>query len=153
MNESFKRVGSWLIAVFITAVLGIFLQTQNVVARLNDIGGDIGFGDRLSMTAYDIFYLGKPYFLFVGIALTFAFAAAGLIYRIAKFARPFIYIIAGAVALFVMLWAMKEVFFKIPAIAGARDGFGIAMQISAGALGGYIYAKLNPISADKNLDA
>ena len=153
MTESFKRIGSWLVAVFTTAVLGVFLQTQNVISRLNDIGGDIGFGDRLFITAYDIFYLGKPYFLFVGIALTFAFGAAGLVYRIAKFARPFIYIIAGAVALFVMLWAMKEVFFKIPAIAGARDGFGIAMQMTAGALGGYIYAKLNPASTAKNLGA
>lgn len=151
MDESFKRIGSWFTAVFTTAVLGVFLQTQNVVARLNEIGGNIGFGDRLFITAYDIFYLGKPYFLFVGISLTFAFGAASLLYRIAKIARPVIYSLAGAVALCVMLWAMKEVFFKIPAIAGARDGFGFGMQMLAGGIGGYIYSKLNPAILDKKL--
>lgn len=143
MNGFFKRIGGWFAAVFATVVLGIGFQTQNVLAKLNAIGADVGLGDRLSMTGYDIFYLGKPYFIFVGISLAIAFLAGGLVFRIAKHGRTLIFTTAGAVALFVMLYAMKEVYFKIPIIAGARDGFGIGLQMLAGAVGGFVFSKIN----------
>ena len=92
------------------------------------------------MTGYDIFYLGKPYFVFVGIALAIAFLVGGLVFRIANFGRPIIYVVAGATALLVMLFAMKEVFFGAHAIAGARDALGISLQMLAGALGGFVFA-------------
>jgi len=45
---------------------------------------------------------------------------------------------AGAVAIAVMLWAMQQVFFGVPIVAGARDGFGLFLQMLAGAIGGFI---------------
>ncbi len=143
MNGIIKRIGGWLAAALLTVVLGVMFQSQNVIARLNNIGADIGFSDRLSMTGYDIFYLGKPYALFIGIALAIAFLAAGLVFRIAKFGRPLIYIVAGATAMLAMLFAMKEVFFDVHLIAGARDGLGIGLQMLAGGIGGWIFAKVS----------
>ena len=143
MSGFFKRIGGWLAAVLTTVFIGIGLQTQNVLARLEGIGADIGLADRLSMTFYDLQYLGSLYFIFVGIALAIAFLIGGLVFHIAKFGRPLIYIAAGAIALLTMLLGMKEAFFDIHMIAGARDGFGISLQMLAGAIGGFIFSKIN----------
>ena len=140
MNGIFKRIGGWLAAAVTAVIFGVIFQTQNVLARLKDIGADVSVADRISMTGQDIFYLGQLYFIFVGLALAIAFLAGGLVFRLAKFGRPVIYMTAGAVALFVMLYLMKEVFFGIPAIAGARDGLGIGLQMLAGAIGGFVFA-------------
>jgi len=45
--------------------------------------------------------------------------------------------------MFVMLWAMEQVFFGVPIVAGARDGFGLILQMLAGGVGGFIFAKLS----------
>ncbi len=140
MDGIFKRIGSWLAAVLTTVVLGVFLQTQNVLSRLEEIGAEIGLMERLSMSFYDLRYLGSLYIIFVGIALAIAFLIGGLVYRFAKFGRPLVYIVAGATALLVMLFGMKQVFFDIHMIAGARDGFGIGLQMLAGAVGGFVFS-------------
>ena len=75
-------------------------------------------------------------------AFLIAFLAGGLIYRFAKFGRPIVYMVAGAVAMMVMLMAMKQAFFGVDIVAGARDGFGLALQMLAGAVGGYVFARL-----------
>jgi len=136
-----RKFASWVLAILTTAILGVIFQTQNVIARLGNIGGDIGIADRLSMTAYDVTHLGTLYAPFIAIAFFIAFLAGGLVYRFAKAGRPLIYAVAGGVAILVMLFAMKGQFFDIHIIAGARDAFGIGFQMLAGALGGLVFAK------------
>lgn len=143
MDGIFKRIGGWLAAVVTTVILGVTFQTQNVLSRLNDIGADVSFGERLSMTVYDIVYLGQPLLLFIGIALAVAFLAGGLLHHIVKFGRPIIFTVAGAVAILVMLSGMKQVFFDIHMIAGARDMVGIALQMLAGAIGGFVFTRMS----------
>ena len=142
MINFLKRLGAWLTAILIVVILAVTLQTQNVIARLGKLGANIGFGDRLSMTAYDISHLGSLYAIFIAIALAIAFLASGLLYRFTKFGRPVIYAVAGAVAILIMLLAMKQTFFGVHIIAGARDGFGIALQMLAGSIGGWVFAHL-----------
>ncbi|WP_026942845.1 hypothetical protein [Hellea balneolensis] len=142
MLKFLKRVGAWLAAVFVTVILAVALQTQNIISRLGNLGADIGFGERLSMTTYDISHLGTLYGIFITLALGFAFLAGGLLYRGVKFGRPLIYSVAGGVAMLVLLFAMKEAFFDVHIIAGARDALGISLQILAGALGGWVFAYL-----------
>ncbi len=142
MTGIFKRIGAWLAAVLTTVILGVTVQTQNVLARLEGVGADIALGDRLSMTFQDIVGLGSRYIIFVSIALAIAFLASGLVFRLAKFGRPIIYSVAGGVAILVMLFWMKQQFFDVHIIAGARDGLGISLQMLSGALGGFIFAKL-----------
>jgi len=143
MNGIIKRIGSWLAAVLTTVIVGVFLQTQNVLARLGNIGADIGFAERISMTLYDLRYLGSLYVIFVSMALAAAFLVGGLVFRFTKFGRPLIYTVAGATALLVMLFGMKQAFFDIHMIAGARDALGIAMQMLAGAVGGFVFARVS----------
>jgi len=137
-----KRIAAWLAAVLIVVFLAVALQTQNVIARLGNLGADVGFGERVSMTAYDISHLGSLYGIFIAIALAIAFLASGLLYRFTKFGRYIFYSVAGAVAILIMLFAMKQTFFDIHIIAGARDSLGIALQMLAGALGGWVFAHL-----------
>ena len=143
MSGFFKRIGGWIAAVVTTVIFGIFLQTQNVLARLEGIGADIGLAERLSMSFFDLRYLGSLYIIFVGLALAIAFLVGGLVFRFAKFGRPLIYTVAGAIALLTMLFGMKQVFFDIHMIAGARDGLGISLQMLAGGIGGFVFAKLS----------
>jgi hypothetical protein len=123
-------------------ILGVTFQSQNIIARLGDLGADIGFGERLSMTAYDITHLGSLYGIFIAIALAIAFLASGLLYHFTKFGRPVIYAVAGAVAILIMLFTMKQAFFDVHIIAGARDSLGIILQMLAGAVGGVIFTRL-----------
>lgn len=145
MNGIIKRIGGWFAAVVTTVVLGVTLQTQNVLARLENIGADVGFADRVSMTVYDVFRLGSLYMIFVGMALAVAFLMGGLVHRFAKFGRPIIYIVAGSTAIVVMLFAMKIRFFDVHLIAGARDALGISLQMLAGAIGGLVFARISKI--------
>ena len=137
-----KRIPAWLAAVITVVILGVTFQTQNVISRLSNLGTDIGFGERLSMTGYDITHLGSLYGIFIAIALAIAFLASGFLFRFTKFGRSIIYPIAGGLAILVMLLLMKQAFFDVHIIAGARDSLGIALQILAGATGGWVFAHL-----------
>ncbi len=133
----------WLIAGVFTILLGVSLQTQMVIAGLNELGANIGLSQSLSMTGYDLLYLSQMYGIFILIALFIAFFAGGLLHRFVKFGRPVIYAIAGGVAIFVMLFAMKQAFFGVHLISGASDGLGIGLQIIAGVIGGLLFARLS----------
>jgi len=142
MRAFFKRIFAWGLAVITTVILGVAMQTQNVLSRLGGIGADISLGERLSMTAYDILHLGSLYAIFVTPALLIAIIICDLIARNIKFARPLTYAVGGAAAILVMLFAMKMRYFDVHLLAGARNNLEIGMQMLAGALGGFVFAKL-----------
>jgi hypothetical protein len=137
-----RYVAGWVLAVISTVVLAVIFQTQNLIARLGDVGAEITLGQRLAMTAKDILHLGSLYGIFIAAALLIAFLAGGGVYRLAKFGRPIVYVVAGAVAMGVMLTLMKQQFFDVQIIGGARDTFGFAAQLVAGAIGGWVFARM-----------
>lgn len=130
----------WILGAVTTTAVGVVLQTQNVIARLTDIGASISFGQRLSMTAYDLVFLGSLYIIFVALGTCVAYLFGLVIYRVAGFGRSIVFAVAGAVAMLTMLMVMKQAFFGIHLIAGARDALGIGMQMGAGAIGGLVFA-------------
>jgi len=137
-----RFIPSWLGGAIVTTVLAVLLQTQAVISRLNGVGAEIGLGERLAMSAYDVFRLGSFYIIFIAIGMLAAYLSGLLVYRLVGFGRWIIFSVAGAVAMLVMLMAMKQAFFGIHMIAGARDGFGIGLQMLAGAVGGLVFAAL-----------
>lgn len=149
MSKS-KRVFAWLgsavLAAIATTLLASIISSQRVMGPLvelgAELGADISLSDRLLMTAYDARHFGSLYGVFVITALMIAFAAGGLVYRFAKTGRMIVYMIAGSVAMLVMLSAMEAVFFGVPIVGGARSGVGIALQVLAGAVGGAVFAQL-----------
>jgi len=103
------------------------------------------------MSFYDLFHFGSLYSPFILLAFITAFLAAWSIYKIAGFGRVIIYSFAGAIAMFVMLWAMEQVFFGVPIVGGARDGFGLLLQVLAGGIGGFIFAILTSPKPAKSI--
>ena len=142
MKAFLKFLMGWIVGALGTTGLAVLFQTQNVIARLQNVGADIGFGDRISMSIYDLMHLGSLYVIFVGIGTLVAYLAGLLVYRLGGFGRPIVFAVAGAVAMLVMLLMMKEAFFGVHLIAGARDAFGIGLQMIAGGLGGLIFERL-----------
>lgn len=131
-----------IVSVLFTAIFATLFQTQKVIAALNEIGTSVSFPDRVSMSFYDLSHLGITYGVLILLAFLAAFLVAGTLYKFIKFGRLLIYSVAGGTAIFVMLLLMKNAFFDVPIIAGARDSFGLALQTLAGIFGGFIFAVL-----------
>ena len=105
MNIWLKRVIAWPAATLVCTALAAFMSSQRVLNQLPDPLGKIGLSERVSTAVYDIQHFGSLYGLFILMAFLIAFLAGGLIYRFAKFGRPIVYMVAGAVAMMVMLMA------------------------------------------------
>ena len=142
-----RRIGLWIAgwigaAAGVTALATLF-QTQRVVGQLNAVGADVGFGERVSMSLYDLVRFGTVYAPFVLVGLLVAFAAGSLVYRLAGTGRPVVFAVAGIVAMAVMLSLMKQVFFGVQIVAGARDTLGFALQLLAGGVGGLLFSAIS----------
>ncbi|MEM7729186.1 MAG: hypothetical protein AAF311_07910 [Pseudomonadota bacterium] len=142
MKRFLLFLGAWIAGALATTAIGVFFQTQNVIARLGAIGAEIGLDERLSMSAYDLVHLSSLYGIFIAVGTLVAYLAGLGVHRLAGFGRPVIFALAGAVAMLVMLMLMKQAFFGVHLIAGARDALGIGLQMLAGALGGLLFARL-----------
>lgn len=149
----FKRLFAWALAVLTTTTLAVTFQSQNIISRLNSLGGDIGLRDRLSHTFYDLIHLGSLYGVFIAIALAIAFLSGGLIFKIVKYGKPLIYICAGSIAIIVMLLTMKQVFFDVHIIGGARNIGGLLLQMLAGGLGGLVFSKVSQTKKPAQMEA
>lgn len=145
-----KTIGFWLISTLIAILIGVSAQTQFVLNRLDQIGGNVSFQERLSTTLFDLQHLGSLYGLFIAIALGVAFLLSGLLFRFVKFGRPIIYTVAGSLAILVLLFSMKAAFFNIHMIAGARDFLGILFQVLAGGIAGYVFSRLTDNKKEAN---
>ncbi len=141
-----KRIGqflrAWFLAAILTVILAVIFQTQRQVGMLDNVEANITFGERLSMTLYNLQHMSGLYGIFILLGLMVAFLAGLFVYRLAKFGRPIVFMVAGATAMIVMLLWMKEAFFGVHLIGGAREAFGLSLQALAGALGGLVFAKL-----------
>ncbi|MGB0907286.1 MAG: hypothetical protein ACPGVT_07315 [Maricaulaceae bacterium] len=142
MKTFFHRLTAWFIAAIITAVLGSLFSTLRILASLKNIGAPIDGSSIISMASYDIWHFSGIYGVFIAIAFLIAFLAAKLLHKKVGHSRSIIYISAGTIAMAVMLWLMQKVFFGDPLIGGTRDAFGLVLQLFAGAVGGFSFAKL-----------
>ncbi len=140
-----------ILAAAATAILATIMQTQRVISALKDAGGTVSGSERISMTLYDAQHLGSLYFVFIFIALLVALTVAAFIARRKAGIAKYIYMGAGFVAMFVMLFLMKKAFFDVHIIAGARDGLGLILQGLAGAIGGYVFWRLRRPGLTDNL--
>jgi len=142
-----KRILILFVSVISTVIVASTISSNRVINSLGAIGAETSFGERLSMSVYDVTHFGTLYGIFIFLALAIAFAAGWAVFKLAKTGRTLVYVVAGATAIFVMLWAMEQVFFGVPIVAGARDGFGLILQMLAGGVGGFIFAKLTSTKA------
>ena len=138
----FRVFGAFLTAVAAMALLGSIASTQFVLAGLSAVGADIGLSDRVSMTAFDIAGFAPAYGAIVALGFVIAFPAATLASRLVALPRALVFAVAGAACLGLTLFLMEQVFFGLPVIAGARSIAGVAVQVVAGALCGWLFAAM-----------
>lgn len=137
-----RLILAFLAAVVVTSALAAVASTQFVLAELARLGVEIGIGDRLAMTGQDAIGMGTTYLPVVGVGFLLAFGIAALVIRYLLPQWSVLgYTLAGFTAILVIILTMIAVFGLVP-IAGARSMAGILSQCLAGAVGGYLFARV-----------
>lgn len=134
-----RLVLAYLAAVVVMAILGVAAQSLFVLMGLGDVGASIPAISALSMMADDLMGLGPVYAVLIAIGFVIAFPVAAIAVRLLPIPRALIYAAAGLVCIAVMLTLMKEVFFGVQLIAGARTLFGFWVQAGMGAMAGLAF--------------
>jgi hypothetical protein len=140
MLKFMQNVGGLIAATLVTSILGSIFSTQSVIASLAAINVDVPLATRLSMTVSDLnilIALGP----ITAICFIVGFIIAGLAHGYFGGNRTAWYVIAGASALITTLLIIKSILL-ITAIAGTRTPLGLMSFALAGAVGGWVYAKL-----------
>lgn len=141
----FRLLAAFIAATVLMAVAGTIAQTQFVIAALIGVGAPVALSDRLAMTAADLAGFAPLYGALIAVGFAVAFAAAGILLRRLRrlrLPRMSVFALAGAACIGLMLVLMREVFFGIPLIAGARTTAGVLVQVGCGAAAGTIFAIL-----------
>ena len=142
-----RRAGAFVAALVVMVLLGsiahsLFVQDawSTAVAAAEGTPGDIPMDHRLAWIAHDLVGLEPLYGVLTAIALLIAFLVAGLVARFTGL-RPIVFTVAGAVAIYVLFWALKTNLGTV-GVFGARGTMGLAAQILAGAVAGLSFALL-----------
>ena len=143
MRNTLRWIGGWLAAGIAVAALATLFQSLLIVAALPETGPDVGVGEYARQIGYDLRYLGPLYGLFILGAMLIAWLAGEGVARLAPLRLRWVALsVAGGVAMIVLLVAMRQAFFGVDIIAGARSVEGKLLQSLAGGLGGALMAVL-----------
>ena len=137
-----RAVLGYVAAVLVLTVLAVIIQTSFVLAALGDVGAVLTIGAIASMMVDDLIGFGPIYGVLIAIGLLIALPVAVGVQRLTKLPRTLVYAAAGAVCIGVMLYAMEQVFFGIPLVAGARTTAGFLGQLLAGVAAGWAFARV-----------
>ena len=139
--RAIRQIAGFVVAVAVTAVGSSALSSHFVMRGLEDLGVAIPLGDRLAMYWHDVLGMSPIAGLVAGVGFLIALPVAALIIRFLPALRTLGYVLAGAAAMGAALLLMQSVLGMMP-MAGARTAGGLAAQAVAGALGGYVFARL-----------
>ena len=140
MPNFLRNIVGLVAATLTTSVVGSVFSTQSVISSLQSLDVDVPLATRFSMTVGDLSILSSMAPL-VAICFVVGFFIAALCVRHIGGNRTAWHIVAGAVALITTLLIMKAVLL-ITAIAGTRSLMGLLSFGLAGAIGGWVYAKI-----------
>lgn len=146
-----RRLVAFVIAALVMVVLGTLahsLMVQQAWIDAANMGDDsvpaaLSFGERASWFLTDLVGMETnvpPYGALTSIALLIGFLAAGLVARFTGL-RPIVFAVAGAVAIFVLFFALKSALGTV-GVFGARGTLGLSLQIAAGLIAGWVFAQL-----------
>ena len=126
-----KKLGIYLAAVLTAYLLASVTATQHVVASLSSMRIDVGFGDRLAMTARDLAGMAGSLLPLVAFGLLAAFLVTALLCRWLGRRRTLLYMLAGFTAL-VAMHVIMNLTFGITPVARYSDNFvGHATRLTA----------------------
>lgn len=141
-----RLILGYLAAVLIMVALGVIAQSLFVLSGLKAVGAAIGLMEGVAMIVDDLMGLGPNYAIFIALGFAIALPVAALAGRLLPAPRALVFAAAGLVCMLVMLTLMKEVFFGVQIIAGARSLPGFWAQAIAGALAGLAFTVLTPLA-------
>lgn len=148
MQVFLRYAVAFIAAVLSASLLASIFSTQSVVASLQQVGTDVSFSTRISMTLGDLKIL-ETLVAVISACFLIGFLVATLCNKLISNNRNAWFILAGACALVTALLLISW-FLQLMPIAGARSFLGLSSQAFAGAVGGYIFSKLTaPIAATK----
>lgn len=136
------RLGVYLLSVLAAYILASIAATQSVISNLKAMGIDVDTGTRLSMTLDDLASMAGSFLPMIAAGYLAAFLVTGMLCHWWPQYRKALYVLAGAAALVTIHLTLKYALGIMP-IASARTVGGLAVQGLAGAIGGYVFIKLN----------
>ncbi|MBT8078135.1 MAG: hypothetical protein KJO31_06130 [Gammaproteobacteria bacterium] len=147
-----RRILTFLGAALVTYVLAALLASNSALDSIVALGLPISLGQRLSANVHDLLGMATSFLPLVVIALLIAFLVASLAARRLPGLRLPLFALAGAVAI-VGIHVTLKLTFDITPIAAARTAGGLLMQGAAGAVGAYLFARLQPPGVARSPDA
>lgn len=139
---------AFLAAVAVTYLLASALSTQVVLHQVADLGMPVSLRVRLDTTLQDLLGMLQAYLPLVAASLLVALLVSALALKFIPIPRTLGFLIGGGVALWALHMIMFAVFGMHP-LPATRSAVGMATQVLAGAVGGYVYAKLSEQPATK----
>ena len=137
-----RKLAAYLLAIIVAYLLASITATQSVIARLAEMGVDVNFSERLSMTLHDIGGLAGMFLPMIAAGFLAAFMLTALLCRWLGRRPVALYVLAGAIAL-ITIHLTLNLAFQITPVAIARTTGGLLIQGVAGAVGAYFYAYTN----------
>ena len=131
----------FFVSVLIAYFFACIFHTQMVIAGLTDIDVVVDLSSRVFMSTQDFVGLALPYGSVVLVGLLIAFLIAKGIKKFTPIESNYIYIVAGGLAMLVILLAMQPIL-GVTLLAGARTSVGILLQMLAGAIGGIAFVQM-----------
>ena len=141
MQHYIRLISHFLIATLCTFILASLMHSQFVLHELSEIGVTIAWSIRLSTSLDDLLGLSSGYGPIIAIALLIGFSLMAVIRYKGLITTPWLYPLAGLLAMMTMLLAMQPIL-NITLIAGARSPLGFAAQCLSGFVGGWVFMRL-----------
>lgn len=137
-----KTLGSFVVAVLGTYVVGALFVSQGNIAAVTALGFDVSLAQRLDAAVHDVTHMTDIYLPLVAISLLLGLPVAFAVIRKQPHLRTLGYVLAGFVALLAMQVIMKAVL-GLSGIAPTRTLWGLLAQGIAGGIGGYLFCRLS----------
>jgi hypothetical protein len=136
-----KLVLAFGLAVVTAAALGAAISSHFVMNGLAEAGAALTLHDRLTAIGLDLVGFGPVYAAVLAPLFAVGFAIAGWISRRLAGTRGLAFVAIGAASVLAALFALEAVLGLQP-VSGARAADGVAAQAMAGAVAGFLFARL-----------
>lgn len=136
-----RSAAIFLIAVFAAAIPASIVSTQLVLADVQSFGLAVPAGERLQTTLQDLFGLGPPLLILIGLCFSIAFFVARQAIRISGGKQTFWYMAAGLTSVPAGIIVIRF-FLGVTLPASARTALGMFLIACCCMAGGWLYAYL-----------
>jgi hypothetical protein len=138
---------AFVAAVLAAYILAVLMYTQLNLANVVEMGLTVTMADRVSAALHDLWSMNLLLVLLV-VAFAIAFAVTHFVLRLLPQLRFIGYILAGALAIYVLDYSLFKVMGDMHVLAVTRTTVGTLAMCLAGAVGGYVFVRLLPPPAN-----